>query len=80
MRHRQLPPLKKLQRRNEPYRNFFLLFLNNYRATGFLKISNEVYEYLTKIFSEISKHLIVEENNNKDIHINYDISRLTLLK
>ena len=56
--------------KNEPYRNFFLLFLNNYRATGFLKISNEVYEYLTRIFSEISKHIyIIEQNDDKKEYI-----------
>ena len=61
------------------YQRYFLIKINNFRALGNLEIPKELFDYFTKIFSEISKHLIVEENNNKDIHINYDISRLIIV-
>ena len=67
--------------KNEPYRNYFLLFLNNYRATGKLELSNKSFEYLSKIFLEISKYLyIIEKNKEKKEYINdYSSSRLIII-
>ena len=61
------------------YQRYFLIKINNFRALGNLEIPKELFDYFTQIFSEISKHLIVEENNNKDILINYEISRLMIV-
>ena len=51
---------------NEEYRKYFLIKINNFRAKGYLDMPNKIFNYLCKIFSEIAKHLISNEENNEN--------------
>lgn len=50
----------------EEYRKYFLIKINNFRAKGYLDMPNKIFNYLSKIFSEIAKHLISNEENNEN--------------
>ena len=50
----------------EEYRKYFLIKINNFRAKGYLDMPNKIFNYLCKIFSEIAKHLISNEENNEN--------------
>ena len=51
---------------NEEYRKYFLIKINNFRAKGYLDMPNKIFNYLSKIFSEIAKHLISNEENDEN--------------
>ena len=50
----------------EEYRKYFLIKINNFRAKGYLDMPNKIFSYLSKIFSEIAKHLISNEENDEN--------------
>ena len=50
----------------EEYRKYFLIKINNFRAKGYLDMPNKIFNYLSKIFSEIAKHLISNEENDEN--------------
>ena len=50
----------------EEYRKYFLIKINNFRAKGYLDMPNKIFNYLCKIFSEIAKHLISNEEKNEN--------------
>ena len=50
----------------EEYRKYFLIKINNFRAKGYLDMPNKIFNYLCKIFSEIAKHLISNEENDEN--------------
>ena len=51
---------------NEEYRKYFLIKINNFRAKGYLDMPNKIFNYLSKIFSEIAKHLISNKENDEN--------------
>lgn len=50
----------------EEYRKYFLIKINNFRAKGYLDMPNKIFNYLSKIFSEIAKHLISNKENDEN--------------
>ena len=50
----------------EEYRKYFLIKINNFRAKGYLDMPNKIFIYLSKIFSEIAKHLISNKENDEN--------------
>ena len=65
----------------EEYRKYFLIKINNFRAKGYLDMPNKIFNYLSKIFSEIAKHLISnKENDENNFYIkDYICSRLVII-
>ena len=50
----------------DEYRKYFLIKINNFRAKGYLDMPNKIFNYLSKIFSEIAKHLISNKENDEN--------------
>ena len=65
----------------EEYRKYFLIKINNFRAKGYLDMPNKIFNYLSKIFSEIAKHLISnKENDENNFYIkDFICSRLVII-
>ena len=49
------------------HRKYFLLRLNNFRALGEFNMPLEIFNYITKIFSAISKNLFYKDEKNENI-------------
>ena len=63
------------------YRKYFLLILNNFRATGAYEMPLEIFNYVLQIFLEISKYLYIEkkENDKEEIILDKRISKLVVI-
>ena len=63
------------------YRKYFLLYLNNFRATGALEMPLEIFNYVLQIFLEISKYLYIEkkDDDKEKILIDKYISKLVVI-
>ena len=63
------------------YRKYFLLILNNFRATGAYEMPLEIFNYFLQIFLEITKYLYIEKNDNDKEKIFFDkeISQLVII-
>ena len=67
---------------DEDYRKGLLLMINNFRAKGKLELSEKTFNYFIRIFSEICKQLLLQQEkkveNNKNIKDNA-CSRLIMI-
>ena len=63
------------------YRQYFLLILNNFRATGAYEMPLEIFNYFLQIFLEITKYLYIEkkDDNKEEILIDKKISKLVVI-
>ena len=62
------------------YRKYFLIQINNFRTLGVYKIPLEIFNYIKQIFIEISKYLIIENNNeNNKIIIDTEIGKIIII-
>jgi hypothetical protein len=63
------------------YRKYFLLTLNNFRATGAYEMPLEIFNYVLQIFLEITKYLYIEkkDDNKEEILIDKEISKIVVI-
>lgn len=63
------------------YRKYFLLNLNNFRASGAYEMPIEIFNYILQIFIEISKYIYIEkkDNDKEDIFIDKESSKLVII-
>ena len=63
------------------YRKYFLLNLNNFRASGAYEMPIEIFNYILQIFIEISKYLYIEkkEKDKEEIFIDKEASKLVII-
>lgn len=63
------------------YRKYFLLNLNNFRASGAYEMPIEIFNYTLQIFIEISKYLYIEkkEKDKEEIFIDKEASKLVII-
>ena len=51
---------------NEESRKYFLIQINNFRSLGNLSMPKNIYDYFTQILKEISKHLLISDENSEN--------------
>ena len=63
------------------YRKYFLLNLNNFRASGAYEMPIEIFNYILQIFIEISKYLYIKkkEKDKEEIFIDKEASKLVII-
>ena len=63
------------------YRKYFLLNLNNFRASGAYEMPIEIFNYILQIFIKISKYLYIEkkEKDKEEIFIDKEASKLVII-